>query len=129
MKILLISNDISLQTIFDNYNYDPNISKQTISRMSDPFEFLAEFYALNPSVIVIDDDLLKPNTEKIIEAIRRFNKKVIILFVTSDTSLDLGKKIIPLGIYYYSIKPVTEKNFYELLGAINNTITKKHLNS
>lgn len=129
MKILLISNDFSLQTIFDNYNNDPNICKQTISKFSEPFDVLTEFYSLNPSVIIVDDDFLKPKTEKIINAIRKFNKEVFIIFVTSDTSLELGKKIAPLGIYYYSIKPVIEKNFYELLQAINNTITKKHLKS
>ncbi len=129
MKILLISNDILLQSIFDNYKNAPNISKQTISKLSEPFDVLAEFYSINPSVIIVDDDFLKPNTEKIIEGIRKFNKEVIILFITSDTSLELGKKITPFGIYYYSIKPVTESNFFELFNAINKTINKKHLNS
>ena len=102
MKILLISNDKALQTILDNFGNLPNICKQTISKVSEPFDILTEFYSLNPSVIIVDDDFLKPNTEKIIEAIRKFNKEVIILFITSDTSLELGKKIAPLGLFYRS---------------------------
>jgi len=127
MKVLLISNDKSLQTIFDNYYNNQNITKNVISKITAPFDVLAEFYSFQPSVILIDDDFLKPHTEKIIETIRKFNKEVIILFITSDTSFELGKKITPLGIYYYCIKPVTKENFYELLDAINNTINKKHL--
>lgn len=128
MKILLISNDKALQTILDNFGNLPNICKQTISKVSEPFDILTEFYSLNPSVIIVDDDFLKPNTEKIIEAIRKFNKEVIILFITSDTSLELGKKIAPLGLFYYSIKPITQTNLFELLNSINNTLTKKHFN-
>jgi len=129
MKVLLISNDNSLQTIFDNYKCDQQITKNVISDITAPFDVLAEFYSVKPSVIIIDDDFIKPHTEKILETIRKFDKEVIILFITSNTSFELGKKITQLGIYYYCIKPVTEENFYELLDAINKTITKKHLTS
>jgi len=129
MKVLLISNDNSLQTMFNNYNNGQNITKNFISKITAPFDVLVEFYSIKPSVLIIDDDLLKPHTEKIIETIRKFDKEEIILFITSNTSFELGKKITPLGIYYYCIKPVTEENFYELLDAINKTITKKHLTS
>ena len=47
-----------------------------------------------------------------------------IIFVTSDTSVELGKKISPLGITYYAIKPIDKVEFDELLNSISKTKLK-----
>ena len=72
-------------------------------------------------MLIIDDDLLTPNTLQVLESIRKVDNNMKIIFVTSDASIELGKKISPLGIFYYAIKPIEESDFTELLESVLKT--------
>ena len=86
---------------------------------------LSNFLSGKPSVLIVDDDYLKPNSVEILESIRNVNKEMKIIFASSDSSLELGKKVSQLGIYYYAIKPIDESEFKELLDSLLNTKSKQ----
>ena len=121
MRILLISEDILLQTIVKNFEESSDVSTIIYSNDSKPIKVLSCFLEEQPSVTIVDDDYLTPNSVAVIDSIRKVNKETKIIFATSDSSIELGKKISPLGIYYYAIKPIEENEFKELFDSLLNT--------
>ena len=125
MRILLISEDILLQTIVKNFEESSDVSTTIYSNDSKPIKVLSCFLEEQPSVTIVDDDYLTPNSVAVIDSIRKVNKETKIIFATSDSSIELGKKISPLGIYYYAIKPIEENEFKELFNSLLNTKSKQ----
>lgn len=125
MRILLISEDNLLQTIVKSFSESFDIPTIIYDDDSKPIKVLSCFLEEQPSVIIVDDDFLSPNSVAVIDSIRKVNKETKIIFATSDSSIELGKKISPLGIYYYAIKPIEESEIKELLDSLLNTKSKQ----
>ncbi len=125
MRILLISEDTLLQSIVKNFGENTQASTSVYNDDPKPIKVLSSFLSRQPSVLIVDDDFLKPNSVEILESIRNVNKKTKIIFASSDSSLELGKKVSQLGIYYYAIKPIDESEFKELLDSLLNTKSKQ----
>jgi len=123
MKILIITDDAILIEMGNSFNH---VANQIIIYNSDsnPLSVVAFVFDNNPSLLIVDDDYLKPNSAQIIETIRKMNKNLAIVFVTSDPGLELGKEISQLGILYYAIKPLVESELGDLLNSINNSKDK-----
>lgn len=121
MRILLISEDNLLLTTLKNFGENPKVSTIVYNDDPKPIKVLSNFLSLQPSVLILDDDYLKPNSVEILESIRNVNNKMKIIFASSDSSLELGKKVSQLGIYYYAIKPIDESEIQELLDSLLNT--------
>ena len=125
MRIQLISEDSLLQAIVKNFGENTQASTTVYNSDPKPIKVLSSFLSRQPSVLIVDDDYLKPNSVEILESIRNVNKKTKIIFASSDSSLELGKKVSQLGIYYYAIKPIDESEFKELLDSLLNTKSKQ----
>jgi response regulator of citrate/malate metabolism len=121
MRILLISNDSELQLIVKKFDASSDISLLLYNTNPNPLEVVSNCLSSKPSVLIVDDDLLTPNTLQVLESIRKVDDSMKIIFVTSDASIELGKKISPLGIFYYAIKPIEESDFTELLESVLKT--------
>lgn len=124
MKILIITDDAVLMEMGNSLNSVSDGQIIIYNSGSNPLTVLTIIYDNNPSVLIVDDDYLKPNSAQIIETIRKMNKNLAIVFVTSDPGLELGKEISQLGILYYAIKPLVESELEDLLNSINNTKDK-----
>ena len=118
MRILLISEDSLLQSIVKSFGEHSDAFTTVYNDDPKPIKVLSNFLSRQPSVLIVDDDYLKPNSVEILESIRNVNKKMKIIFASSDSSLELGKKVSQLGIYYYAIKPIDESEFKELLDSL-----------
>lgn len=118
MRILLISKDKQLQTFLENFGDDCDTTAIIYNDDPNPIKILSFYLSLQPSVIIVDDDYLSHNSVAFIESVRKLNQKTKIIFATSDSSIELGKKISPLGIYFYAIKPIDEREFKELLDSL-----------
>ncbi len=118
MRILLISEDSLLQSIVKSFGEYSDASTTVYNDDPKPIKVLSNFLSRQPSVLIVDDDYLKPNSVEILESIRNVNKKAKIIVASSDSSLELGKKVSQLGIYYYAIKPIDESEFKELLDSL-----------
>lgn len=121
MRILLISEDNLLLTTLKNFGENSKVSTTVYNNDPKPIKVLSNFLSLQPSVLILDDDYLKPNSVEILESIRNVNNKMKIIFASSDSSLELGKKVSQLGIYYYAIKPIDESEIQELLDSLLDT--------
>lgn len=108
MKILLISNDPQLIKMLQQHEVTEENELFILKETSDPLDVHSSVHRIYPSLLIIDDDFLKPNSARIIRSIKDINKNFKIIFVTSNEGLELGKEISQIGIHYYALKPVDE---------------------
>lgn len=119
MKAVLISNDYDLINIVKNMELFPENNLSIFSDQPDTLEIMSFICTLHPSLLLMDDDFVKPNTVNVLNALRKVNKKLKIIFITSNSGIELGRSVSPLGIHYYMIKPV---NKFEIKESIESLI-------
>ena len=118
MRTLLISTDKLLITMVNEFGKSGGNSVVVYEEDSDPVKVLSNILAIQPSVLIIDDDYMLPNSVSVLESIKKVNNKIKIIFVTSDSGIELGKAVSQLGIFFYAIKPVEEDEFRTLFNSI-----------
>lgn len=126
MQILAITEDISLLNSLTDLNISEIGKIKLYKKSYDPLEVISSVHSLSPTLLIFDDDILKPNSAKILKSIKQISKNVVIIFLTSDNSVDLGREISPMGVYYYGIKPISEREILNLIKSVysnNNSIT------
>ena len=119
MRILCISNDDQLLSAVKN---EIDSSQNEISNYEakpDPLEVMSTVCSMSPRIVIIDDDVLKPNSAKILNSIKKVNPNIKIIFFTSDSGLELGREISPLGVLYYGLKPISDMEITSLFKSIN----------
>ncbi len=92
----------------------------------DPLDVMSTVCDMNPSLLIVDDDFLAPETVHFLESIRKVKPGIDIIFCTSNTSIDLGKAVSQLGIQYYAIKPLNEGELQDSFQAVLQTHRKKN---
>jgi len=124
--IQLISNDIRIRKYVSTIAESLKMQLTMLDSELDSCEILAEICYSKPGILLIDNDSLCFSAEKLISSIKKICKNTNIIFLTSDFSKELGSKILPLGIHYYALKPVSQK---ELQDVINSIIKKQKIRS
>ncbi|MBN1302417.1 MAG: hypothetical protein JW995_14465 [Melioribacteraceae bacterium] len=119
---MAITTDESLIKQLVEFQESSSLDFQLYEKELDPLDVMSFVCTTTPSVLLIDDDCLKPNTAHILRSIKKVNKNLRIIFFTSDSSLELGREISPLGIHFYGIKPVDYENIENLLTSMKNQL-------
>ncbi len=104
MKTIIFSKDEELiRFISSSLNSETEI---IIYRSIDsPIDAFALTIVEHPALLIIDDDLIKPNTVSFLKNIKSIGKQNFIILITSNESLDFGREVSSLGVLHYSIKP------------------------
>jgi DNA-binding NarL/FixJ family response regulator len=130
MRILFASNDIETQNSLKETGIPEANQLTTLDKNNDPVEVVSSIYKLNPSIVILDDDFLNPNSGKIIQSIRELMDDISIVFVTGNDTIELGREISQLGIEYYVIKPYTKEEMEDSLNSlIKHQLKKQQSNS
>lgn len=119
MKIFTLSTDAEIIQLVNSFASDYQHHSIIYNKSQVPIDIVGYVYDKNPFVIIVDDDYVKPNAAVMISTIKKMKEDIKIIFITSDSSVELGKKISPLGIAYYAIKPLDKYEFDELLNSIS----------
>lgn len=118
MRILVISDDIELiNTVSCPVDVEDCITK-VYNDSKDPLDIMSTVCLANPTILVMDDDFLKPETSHILSSIKKIMQKVAVIFVTSNTDIDLGREVSQLGVYYYALKPLENDAMIDALKSI-----------
>jgi len=126
MQTLVISKD---QFLINTFSTESSISfadTKIYNDSSDPLDIISLVHSLTPNLLIFDDDLLQPNSFKILRSIKQISKNVKIIFLTSDNSVNLGREISPMGVYFYGIKPISQQEILNLIKSVstnNKSIT------
>lgn len=126
MKILLVSSDINLINMLSDTELALTHNIVIYSQNNDPLEIMSDVCTLNPSILILDDDFTRSNSTQLLSSIKKVNKKLSIIFITSDDSIELGRQISPIGIQYYSIKPVLQNSLIDSIKSIINQLHNKN---
>ncbi len=120
MKLLLLTNDLEIKKIFESEDLSSN--QLMFFENQNPLEILSFACNERPSLLILDDDFVTPNSAQIIKSIKNLCKNIAVIFITSDTGLDLGRQVSQLGIQYYTIKPISSD---EIIDSVNSIIKLK----
>ena len=118
MKILLISGDSKLIEQIQKTDMFSSEKIIVFNESNDPLDVMSFAIHNHPSLMIVDDDFLRPISGRIISSIKNVLTKVSTIFVTSDESYELGREISPLGIQYYAIKPVDVNDMRDLIASL-----------
>ncbi len=118
-KILLISGDTDIRKTLNELKKETNWTVNFISGAQNFWEIISAMSDETYEFVIIDDDLMRPESDHLIRAIKKIQKNIRIIFLTSDTSIELGQKISQLGIDYYCIKPVVRNDLINSIVSIN----------
>lgn len=127
MKLLLISTDKVLVDFVRGAAEKNNFELLSFKENTDPLDILSNVCLMGPNAIIFDDDYLESQTAAILKSIKKVNKKVVIIFVTSNDSIELGREISNLGVQFYGLKPLSDIELNDLLESIPKLVNK-HLN-
>ena len=122
MKILVVSNEIIKSNLESLSINNEDLTFEVISSIEKPMDVISSVLEFTPSILIIDDDLVSPDTFDVLKSIKNINKEIATIFITSNSSIDLGRKITPLGIQFYAIKPIEN---IELVDSIKSIINLK----
>lgn len=120
MRLLILSEDINLITGIEKLSKDNGDEIIKYTESLDPLDIMSSVCTLSPMVVFADDDYLKPNTAHILKSIKKVNKGIHVVFFTSDSSIELGREISPLGIHFYGIKPIPSSILTNLIDSLTN---------
>ena len=118
MKILIISRDSNLIGKIKETEMFSSENVVVFNESNDPLDVMSFAIHNHPSLMIVDDDFLRPISGRIISSIKNVLTKVSTIFVTSDESYELGREISPLGIQYYAVKPVDVNDMKELITSL-----------
>lgn len=117
MNVVLVSEDAQIQnTTVDNIDNKYDLTQYSGS--AEPLEVMSRVCTSYPNVIIIDDDFLTPNSARILHSIKSILPEVKFIFFTSNSSIELGREISPLGIHFYGIKPILKFDYIQVLQSI-----------
>jgi two-component system response regulator YesN len=126
-KMLIISKDNNLTKALNNTADIMQCEFYNFSNSTDSLDIASEIFSINPSLLIIDDDFTAPNSAKLLESVKKVNSKLQIIFITSDTGLELGRKINKIGVKYYLIKPIDEDSLTEFIKSVK-TENEQYIN-
>lgn len=124
MKVLLISNDTEIINEFRKTEVI-NENCLQIYRDKDLLNLMSFILNNHPSVVIVDDDLLKPNSSRVISSVKNIIPNITTIFIASDDSHKLGREISPLGVLYYGIKPLNLEDIKDVMKSLSRN---KNLN-
>ena len=128
IKTLLISIDKALELFMEKNNINSDNSFISFSNSNDPLEIMSHVCSANSSLLILDDDFAKPNSEKLLTSIKKVYPKLSIIFITSNTSLELGRTINSIGVKYYLMKPISDGDLQEYINSIIENLEKQYIN-
>lgn len=124
MNIMLISNDTQLIDMARPLENESDINLEINNFNNDPLDIMASVCDRSPSIIIVDDDYLSPNSAHILKAIKNVKKNISIIFVTSDPGIELGRNVSQIGIEFYAFKPIFYSDLVRSLRSIINNKVK-----
>ena len=123
MKIVTISSDTSLIELIDK----PEVKEQNqlivYNKSNDLLDAVSFIHTNHPSVLIVDDDFLKPDTAHLLKNVKKLNPDLAIIFITSDPGIELGKDVSQVGIHFYGLKPLGENELEDSIKSITKLKT------
>ncbi len=124
---MILSNDINVcQGITDKFSTTRNQIK-TVRETKDLNEVGVALTSFKPELVIIDDDMLHPDSPLVLQIVKHINENVSVIFLTSDPGIELGRRITQLGVQFYTHKPIEANELCEAVFSIIKKLKKQRL--
>ena len=124
--MIIISRDENLLHMTTNMAEENSLGVQVLNHSSDPLDIMAAVCSHKPALLILDDDFLTPNSAHTLASIRKVNENIDIIFVTSDSGMDLGRAVSQLGIHYYGLKPLEVSEIEDAIKSLIKLKLQQH---
>ena len=123
MKIVTISSDPNIIKLIDKPEVKGKNQLIIYNKSNDLLDVVSFIHTNHPSILVIDDDFLKPDSAHLLKNIKKLNPDLAIVFITSDPGIELGTKVSQVGISFYGLKPLSENELEDSIRSITKLKT------
>lgn len=114
MTILTVSEDAYLIECFAAAAEKFNVTFRVFGEESDVFQIYIQICRHVPSVLIIDDDYTRPDSHRLLQAVREPYPNMLFIFIASRFRMETVRSISPLGIHYFGMKPLSRHELYDL---------------
>lgn len=120
IKIALCDDDLSvlkeIRALLEQYRIERN-QKIVCVDFCSPLELLTEMEkGMRPDILFLDVIMPGENGISVAKEIRQYDDTVKIIFLTSSS--EFAVESYTVGAYFYQIKPISAKNFLQLMDAV-----------
>lgn len=123
MRIITISKDQNLIKLIDKPEVKGQNHLMVFNRSNDLLEVASYIHTNHPAILIVDDDFLKPDSAHLLRNVKKLNPDMAIVFITSDTGIELGKEVSQVGIFFYGLKPLSENELEDSIRSITKLKT------
>jgi len=123
MKIITVSNDTNLIKLIDKPEVKGQNQLIVYDKSKDLLDVISFIHTNHPSILIVDDDFLKPDSAHLLKNVKKMNPDLAIIFITSDPGIELGKKVSQVGIFFYGLKPLSENELEDSIRSITKLKT------
>ncbi len=123
MRIITISNDTSLIELIDRPEVKEMNQLIIYNNSNDLLDVVSFIHTNHPTILIVDDDFLKPNSAHLLKNVKKLNPDLAIVFITSDIGIELGKEVSQVGIFFYGLKPLSENELEDSIRSISKLKT------
>jgi len=123
MKIVTVSSDTNIIKLIDKPDVKGKNQLIIYNKSKDLLDVVSFIHTNHPSILIVDDDFLKPDSAHLLENVKKLNPDLAIVFITSDSGIELGKKVSQVGISFYGLKPLSENELEDSIRSITKLKT------
>ncbi len=123
--MIIASQDENVLRMVDQIGTEVEMAVHVWNESNDPLDLMTRVCTLKPSVLILDDDFLKPNSAHTLDSIKKVNQYTDFIFITTDASIKLGRVIGQLGIHYYGIKPLDAQDLKDAVKSLKEIKTQQ----
>ncbi len=105
--MVTISKDNQIYESLENFAKEFGCDFSIYNNSNDPLDIISEVLSKNSNIVILDDDFIAPNSTRL-----------LVIFITSDLSIELGRAINSIGVKYYLIKPIDSMNLREFINSV-----------
>jgi len=118
MKTVLVSRDHNLIDTIKRANVFSMDKFVLLNESNDALDIMSTVCSEHPTLLIADDDFLKPESAHLLKSIKKVNKGIYIIFLFSELSIESGREVSQLGIQYYAHKPLKVEDLIEVVNFI-----------
>ena len=117
-RILIADADEVNRNLLADFLSSRDLTVDTVSMGS---ELIQKIQSIPVDVLIVDIELKGMKGYEVIPIIKRIDPRLRIIVTSSNSSLELARKVREEGVFFYALKPL---DFEEILTAVRDALKK-----
>lgn len=114
-KVLIVDDDSTIRTVFKLFL--PSVNYEVVGEADNGNDALEKIKELSPNIILLDVNMPGKTGDQVLTEIKDLTQKTCIIMVSQLSEIDIVKKCIALGAFYYIKK---DMSFPHMIQVVQN---------